>query len=712
MLPLFGGSPGVWATALFFFSAILFIGYAYAHASATWLGARRGSVVHLGLALVLVVASIAAPTDVQPIAGQTWPEAIKVLVALILLAGPPALLLASTTPLLSSWFAGRSSDVWWLYAVSNAASLIALLAYPFVIEPFLPLSVQRLTIQAGLVVFVGLLAAIVMTLRRESAPSSPAEETAKPQPKKAQPKKSTPKEAEQDRQLTWRRQLGWLAAAFIPAGLLTATTTFLTTDLVSAPLLWVGPLAIYLGSFVVAFSERGRRLLAPINLLVPAAITLLWLPFVNPAVWSALPLVITILLSLAIVAVALHGRLALDRPDQSQLTRFYLIISLAGVLATALVGVAAPLLLRDIYEYPLLLIGAVVVLALVRSPDTRWIPNVSDRSEYRALAVRAVAFLAASAMLVITSGGLGAVIALVSFGLLVVGLSATPRLLAVATPIALVIAVLYFAAFQGTQQLFIGRSFFGVSEVRSAGNVHALYSGTTLHGIQYMDDASKPTTYYVVAGGLGDAFSDLRARLPAAGIGVVGLGTGTIAAYTQRGDSLTFFEIDPLVVKLAYDSTLFSFLRESAVAPTTVLGDGRLSIANRPSASLDLLILDAFSSDSVPPHLLTSEAIETYMRSLRPGGVLMFNLSNRFYDLPRVIGPTAARLGLDALRRDYSPDRAAEENEAATASTWVVVGRPEDTARFVAKGWAPLPKDGPVLTDDYPDITRVLRLLP
>ena len=483
----------------------------------------------------------------------------------------------------------------------------------------------------------------------------------------------------------------------------------------SAPLLWVGPLAIYLASFVVAFSERGRRLLPAIEMLVPAAATLLWLPYVVPVGWPVVPLVVIVLGSFAVLATAVHGRLAEDRPDSGHLTQFYLILSAAGVLATAIVGVIAPLLLSDIYEYPLLLLAGPAVLAILRPRYARWLPDLTRPvAVVVSLVLRLIPYVLVGVLLFVFTGRSAAgTFSLLAFGGIAVAIALTPRLLAITTPIALVTAFIALSGTPGSTLLFQGRSFFGVSKVVNAHEVNSLYSGTTLHGLQFVNEKrSQPTTYYVTTGPLGDVFDDLRARSAGAAIGVVGLGSGTIAVYGQPTDSLAYFEIDPLVVSLASDPRYFSYLHDSPAQTTVVEGDGRLSLDQWPSVSLDVLVLDAFSSDSVPPHLLTSEAIGTYMRTLKPGGVLAFNLSNRYYDLAVAMGATAQHLGLDALRREYLPTAEEIAQLEATGSIWVVVGATTDVDRFAVRGWVPIDAGGPILTDDYPDITRVLRWHP
>jgi SAM-dependent methyltransferase len=694
VLPVFGGAPAVWTTALCFFTGVLFLGYVYAHVVVTRLGRRRGGVVHLVLAAAVVVAAILAPSDLASLRNPQLPEALNVLLVLTLIAGPAVFLLTTTSPLLSAWFAGRGGDPWWLYATSNAASLVGLLAYPVFLEPFLPLSIQRGLVTALLVALVALLASVVVSGRGGApTPDRPAIAAAG--------------------SLTARRQVLWLVAAAVPAGLLAATTTHLAVDLVSAPLLWVGPLAIYLASLVVAFSERGRRVLPVVERLVPTAATLMWISYAVPGGWPVLVLLLFLLASYAVVAIALHGRLALDRPDEAHLTRYYLIISAGGLLATAFVALVAPFVFNDIYEYPVLLVAGLGVLALIRGPGG-WLTGALDlgRDAQRAI-IRLAPYLGISAVLlllvVLDEAPMGGTIALIfALGAAVIAVARSPRILAAGTGVAIAVTL----ALNSPSPFVQVRTFFGVIDVRSSyfGLARSEFSGTTLHGLQFLDERrSEPTTYYVKAGPLGQIFASLGERLPdGAAIGSVGLGVGTVAAYVRPTDTMTFFEIDQAVVDLARDTRYYTYLANAASPPTVILGDARLSLAEQRAGSFDLLILDAFSSDAVPSHLLTREAMQLYVRTLRPGGILAFHLSNRYYDLDPAVGSTARAIGLNALANRYVADPPTPEGLAARSSIWVVAGAADEIEGLVERGWS-RPVPGPVLTDDFPDLLRTLR---
>ena len=628
VLPVFGGSPAVWTTALCFFTTVVFLGYLYAHlliTRATWRLARW---IHLVLVVAALAAAAFAPHDLLALRSPGLAPALNVLVVLAAIAGLPAFLLATTTPLVSARIAAQGEDPWWLYAASNAASLGGLLAYPLLIEPWLALSAQRI----GAATLLGLLAVLLTTvlLARSEAPRERALET-------------SPK-------LAMRRQLVWLLAACMPAGLLSATTTLLTTDHASAPWLWIGPLGVYLGSFVVAFSERGRRFLPLAERLVPAAATLLWVAYVARVDWPVLVVVPMVLLAFAVIAIAVHGRLALDRPAEAHLTRFYLWVSAGGGLATAFVALLAPLVFEDVYEYPLLLVGALGALATLTPPAERG--DRMPRAALQAAAGRLAPLLALGLVVLATlapAPGPSAtfVAVLLVLGAVAVALGTSPRALTLTTAVTIGLALLVFAPHPVERV----RSFFGVTDIVESpdGEAFAEIHGTTLHGLQYRDArASEPTAYFVREGPLGDIFAEVQTgNAEGADIGVVGLGIGTIAAYARPADALTYLEIDQTIVDLARDERYFTYLSEAATTPEILLGDGRLLLAEWPAGSLDLLVLDAFSSDSVPTHLLTREAMATYARALRADGVIAFQLTNRHFDLVGAVGTTARAAGLE-----------------------------------------------------------------
>ena len=721
-LPTFGGTPAVWATVLFFFQTVLLVGYAYGHVSATYLGARRGAVVHIALALGAVVALALAPVRIGDLRDVGLPAVVNLVWILLVTIGAPALLITATTPLLSSWLAairstdGETADPYWLYALSNAGSFAALLAYPFLIEPAFGLAAQRTLWAAGVVVLIGCLAGCAaLVIRRVGPTRPPATRPSEPAEGLAAP---TAGEIVPVERIDWGRRARWLLLAAVPSGLLSAVTNFITTDLISAPLLWVVPLAIYLLTFVVAFSARGRRILPGAEWLAPAAITLLWIPFGSAGGWPIGPLLLLEFVGLGIVATCLHGRLAADRPSPAHLTEFYLVLSAGGVLASSLVAVVAPIVFKGVWEYPLLLVMALGALALGRrSPDPG--PHRRfDLSPFFAGAPRRVApYVIVGVALTLglaASGSIGleAGVRWLLVGGLILVVGGQPRFLLVTTALVLALAVFVLSP----AAIFQDRSFFGVTAVlRPPGSpITVLMNGTTVHGVQSTDPALRrvPGSYYTPNGPLGDVFRIVRSRTTAGdgrSIGVVGLGSGTVAAWTRPGDSLTFYEIDPLVIRVAEDPTYFTWLEDAAVRPAIVLGDARLSLEPVAAGTYDLLVLDAFSSDAVPAHLLTVEAIADDARVLRSGGVLAIHVSNRYYDLAPAVASAARQAGLTVLQRIYTPTEA-DAKHGATLSHWLVAtGEPADVPGLVAAGWEPVREGVAPLTDDHPDLLRLLR---
>ncbi len=732
-LPLFGGAPGVWATILAFFQGVLLLGYLYGHLSVTRLGLRRGAVLHLGLAGCALVALLLGPSRLEPLRDPSIPPVLDLLLLLVATVGLPAFVLTATTPLLSAWYAELSgtreaaADPYWLYALSNGGSFVALLAYPFLIEPALGLAAQR---AAWIVAFavLGLTLAAPATLvwvRDRGAPRRPrgsadgVETIVRPIP--------------DDRPIDRRRRLRWLLLAAVPAGLLSAVTNVIATDLISAPLLWVGPLSIYLLTFVVAFSARGRRVVPAAVALAPAAVTLLWVPFGSAAGWPILPLLLLEYAGLAVVATALHGRLALDRPTPARLTEFYLVLAAGGVLGGSFVAILAPIAFKGVWEYPILLVGALVALAWQLGPPAglsaregfadrpgagRPFVARPRRFDLRPFLSGAPArfgpYLAVAALLGIAlaaerSIGLEAGLRWLLVGGLVLLVGGRPAFLAMATAL-----VLTLSTFVLPRDIVLqDRSFFGVTQVLrpAGGDVVQLMNGTTLHGMQWADPARRrrPTSYYAESGPAGDVFTIMHSGAPGGrSVGIVGLGAGALAAYARPGDAFSFYEIDPVVIRVASDPRYFTYLADAAVRPAIVLGDARLSLREVASASHDLLVLDAFSSDAIPVHLLTVEAFDEYACVLRPGGLLAVHVSNRYYDLAPAVAGAAGRVGLTTLVRSYVPT-AADQAAGASPSIWVIAAADRATlAPFAARGWVNVVPAVP-LTDDHSDLLRFLR---
>jgi hypothetical protein len=751
VLPVFGGAPASWATVLVFFQGVLLLGYLYGHLSASRLEPRRGAVLHVVLVVVAVAALALAPAQLGAVHDPANHPIVDLLKTLVLVIGLPAFLLTTTTPLLSSWYArlgGAHPDPYWLYAASNGASFAALLLYPLVIQPALGLIEQRSSWSTGFVVLGGILVTVAIIAVPRMARAARAvnmrprhgTDTADDASREAEPTDSTwlPEVRSSGAAIGGiraARRVRWLVLAAIPSGLLAAVTNLVATDLVSAPLLWVGPLAIYLLTFVLVFSPRLRVVIPAAVGLAPVAVTLLWVPLGSAGIWPVAPLVVIAYVGFAVVATALHGRLADDRPEARHLTDFYLVVAAGGVIGGAFVGILAPIAFSGIWEFPILLIAALVALAWSIPTDaSRTETSASDGSSERAgrgrrrlrlrpfvsgAHVRLIPYGIVAALLAITIapvGGLGLEVALrwLAVGGLLLLVGGQPRFFALATGLVLVLATLVLPGPVRFQE----RSFFGVTRVLVApdGRSIQLMHGNTLHGLQATNPELRrePTAYYATTGPAGDVFAVMRKRLAEPRrpmvVGIEGLGAGGLATYAELGDQFTFYEIDPVVVRVATDPAMFTFLADMPTPASIVLGDARLSLRAVPDGTHGLLVMDAFSSDSPPAHLLTVEAIADAMRTVASDGLLVVHVSNRYYDLAPAVAGAAEALGLTSLQRAYAPSTAEAERLLATPSIWVVVARTRgDLAPLVSRGWTPI-NPAPPLTDENADLLRLLRL--
>ena len=693
VLPYLGGSPAVWNTCVLFFQATMLAGSVYAHSLSKHLTLRRQVAVHVFL---LVIVSMTLPVVIP--ASWTPPvdrSPVPALLALLLMtAGPPFFVVSATAPLVQQWFAqtdhDAASDPYVLYSASNLGSVTALLAYPLIVERSWMIPAQGMIWRAGYGAFaVGILLCGITAVRLQRTRDWVAAAPIDQEVNVASP--------------GWRRKLRWLLLSLVPSSLMLAVTTFVSTDIAAVPLLWVIPLTLYLLSFVNAFSRKPLLGIGIANNAMKVAILPLTLALIVGASRPAGLLMALHLLTFFACALVLHGQLARDRPDARHLTSFYLWISVGGVLGGAFNTLIAPIVFTSIAEYPLMLVAA---CALGLGVDT-W-----RGRGYRHLFIP---LLAAGLFSLLVIGGARGALGMYTFAL-GVGVFGVLYLACAKYPVRLaaVVGLMFMAGALWSPSrgdvLLAQRTFFGVLRVRtdSSGMYRELVHGTTLHGEEAVDRArsGEPLMYYHRAGPIGQVFEALSPRISHASIGVVGLGIGSLAAYSHPDQTWTFYELDPAVERIARSPQYFRYLSECGARCTVTLGDARLSLA-RKAREYDLLIVDAFSSDAIPVHLLTREALQLYLRSLKQDGILAFHITNRNLDLKPVLGALAKDASLACLvRLDQQTDLASGRSR----TEWLVMARAQSTLddlRADAR-WHPVPREGAVWTDDYSNIVSVL----
>lgn len=677
LLPRFGGSAAIWNTAMVVFQSLLLGGYLLAHAM-TRLSPRPRRLVQL---VLVGLPLLTLPFSIPEALGDHAPT-LSVILTLSVMVGAPYFALTTMSPTIQSWFGGTNHplahDPYPLYAAGNAGSILGLLAYPLILEPLLGLNQQAVAFMVGYFGLTVLLGLIVWSYR-------------------ARP------ETQADAAVAGESLVGAapissgriIYLSFIPSFLLLGVTRHISTDVAAFPLLWIIPLVIYLGSFVVSFRGDGRALPAAGRalrlVLIPAVIVATGAASRVLAVAIAIPLVV-----FALAAYVAHRRLYDGRPGVDGLTRFYLLLSVGGLLGGIGGALLAPVAFNSILEYPIGLLLAATLL-------------VSQRSALR-LSTRLLALV-----LFISALGLGALAStdlsrLLLFGMAGVIAYAWSWRAWVFTAALVLITLIVAQPGAGSKVLAAERTFYGVYQVRELSDVHVLLSGTTIHGAQVWEgDEADPAAigYYDAAGPVGHVLTHYADRPEPINVGVVGLGAGALAAYVDEGDSMIFYEIDDAVVGFAKDPKLFTYLSSSRGSIGVVVGDGRLEL-ERLGPKHDVLIIDAFSSDSIPIHLMTLEAVELYLDSVKPDGIVLFHISNRHLTLSPVVGRIGAELGLAGRVAAFQPSA---EDTYASSSIWVVMGRSEAAVGAATDHpmWAGMAGDGPLWTDDYSNVVSVIR---
>ena len=673
VLPAFGGAPAVWNTCLCFFQVTLVAGYAFAHGLRAWAPSRVQVVVHAGL--------VAAGLALMPrVLGTSAADGgvLALLAVLVAAAGVPLLGLSTTSPLVQGWFSDAGHrDPYALYAASNAGSLVALLAYPFIVQPLSGLDQQAFAITVGMGLLVALVGLAWPGRRSEAVEPAPVSAPA-----------------------PWSR-LRWLLLAFVPASLLHGVTTLITTDIAAGPLLWALPLALYLGSYVIAFASRPLLSYGHLQAWLPV----LMAPAIVLSLTSGIPSDTTVLaghvMAFFLVACALHRALRDLAPPASRLTEFYLFIAVGGALGGAFNALLAPLVFSSVREYALVLIVAAVVLEGVRPK------SASSRPMAFAVGVLAVAAVIGFRPAAI-DGQIGGLVAAAGIAL---AAAFAYRLGPVKAALAIVLLFGFASYAPGRHEQLLGeRTFFGVHRVVREADLMSYYQGTTLHGRQSAspERAGEPLTYFHRTGPLGQLMQTIEPR----DVGALGLGVGSVLAYARPSQRWTFFEIDPMVERIARDPRYFTFLARAAAPFEVVIGDGRLSLEAKDGVAYDLLIIDVFSSDAIPVHLLTVEAFDVYWRRLAADGIVAMNLTNRHAALVPVVAAAARSIGLVGLVRTDDEVSAAMAASGKTRSQWVVLANDADRLSRLREdgGWSALPEHDPARawTDDYANLLGVL----
>ena len=728
-LPLLGGSAGVWTTCMLFFQTGLLAGYGWAHVLGRRFALRTQVVLHgalAGAALLTLPPAIAAtslpPVDTSP---APW-----LLASLAMSFGLPYATLAATGPLLQRWLSGTNhkaaADPYFLYAASNAGSFLGLLAYPFVLERTLPLHAATPgPSQAGVwsLAFVALCVMVVASGTWAALRPAPQQSVA-----------DEPRGAG----TAWSSRFRWMALAFVPSSVVLGVTQYLTSDIAAIPLFWIVPLGIYLLTFVVAFSPRVRLSIPTTGVVLSLLLLVATAEFHEGArVFGRLIFALHLAL-LATVGLLCHGRLAADRPDRSRLTEYYLWIAVGGCLGGVFNAILAPVLFDSIAEYP---IALVLAAFLVPDPARRALTSRTRLASWSLDA--AAALVVGSAAVVVgfltptTESGARWIVA-VTIGvpsLLTLAVIGWPRRFAFA--LAALLAVTWMSVRTPWSALDRERTFYGVHRivettglgvpavdasgrrVVAAQKMHVLIDGVTRHGSQSLDAKRRliPTTYYHPSGPLGDIVRGLRERGAIAEVALIGLGAGTAAAYGESGERFTYFEIDPSIARLARNPAFFTYLTDSRARVEIVLGDGRRRIAECADGRFDLIVLDAFSSDAIPVHLLTREAVATYLRKLKPRGCLALHLTNGYLALDPVVAAIAADLGAPAAVKRDATRTAEQAFEGKDYSKWAVMTRDDASALPVLEedGWSRTPSDRGadgdefLWTDDRSNLVGLLR---
>ena len=721
LLPLLGGAPAVWNTCLLFFQTMLLLGYVYALACSRLLSVRSQVAVHAFLILVIAIYLFWSPAHAPVLtAPQQQNPRRWLLESLLFSVGLPFFIISASNPLLQGWFTRLKHhlaiDPYFLFAASNAGSLTALIAFPLVLEPYLGLNQQYNLWRVGFVVLVGLTCLIALLLKPLSVDRTGDKEL-----------QDLQVENDGNNRLPVLRRLRWLALSFVPSSLLLGVTTYITNDIAAVPLLWVIPLALYLLTFVLAFSRKQLVSAGSLNRPMIVAALVVTLILSSGATEPAWILIIANLGFFFLAAMICHGQLANDRPSVTHLAEYYLWIAVGGALGSVFNVLIAPTLFTSILEYPL----AIVIACMLQPGQHRSIARSSFATENNHGSFR----LQSKYLDLIYP--LGLYVLAVSLGILVPFLRSSSSIinlfLVVGIPLiiinhffrqrplrfglglcAVMLASVYYTE-APERTLHVVRNFFGRTRVTAdaTGRINSLYSGNTVHGRQFAEQSRRcePLSYHHENGPLGQVMAVFNAAPANGRVAVIGLGVGAMASYSKPGQQWTFYEIDPDVINLARKSPYFTYLRSCAGGSMSVVeGDARLNLKNAQEGEYGLIVLDAFSSDAIPVHLLTQQALDLYLSKLAKGGIMAFHISNRSLNLKPILADLAENRKLTCIGFD---DLKPGSFEGKDPSQWVVMARSSEEISNLSinSQWQQLhgKQGATVWSDDFSNIVRAIR---
>lgn len=703
ILPLLGGSAHVWITAMMFFQLMLVLGYAYAHLITYYLNLRQQAFFQLA---PMVVALTLLPFDIPDnwISSQTEIPVLWQLKVMLICTGLPFFCIASLTPLLQHWFANtqsrRSSDPYFLYAASNAGSLLGLLSYPFIIQPLSTIAQQAwgwAFLYGVLIVCVLGCLAFIYNIRHTLKTSQPPENTGP---------------------MSWNRQGVWLLLAFVPSSLMLGVTSFITNELGAVPLLWVIPLSLYVSTYLIAFSQKSLVFRRYVYFGQAVMVALVTLNAMSGGSFNSAGVMLMHLALFFLTALACHQELYLLRPHAARLTHFYMIMSIGGALGGIFNAVIAPQIFIVTLEYALVLSVAMLV---------RYISDQPLRDGYRAihqyvqgrdrrLSGRIFALIVVSVMTLVgtyTAEPSVQLLAILITGACLLYLYQSRWLFSGAV-VCLIAANPFVYWSENQNYIYFERNYYGAFRIAEAAGYHYYMNGTILHSAQarHPEYRDIPVSYFHPETGVGNVFEWLDEQPYPQHVGALGLGTGALVCYAHPQRHFTFYEIDKDVVQIARNPEYFSYLSECGNKTRIQIGDGRLRMRKAQDEQYNLIFLDAFTSQSIPLHLITRDAFGMYKRKLTNQGIIVVNITTQYYNLRFEIAAIARDLNMNLLHKHTSPGQGDEHGLKKDRAHYAVLTQNRDQYNYFSdRGWKPVNVDNDMRAwrDDYINVLRAVR---